>query len=606
MIQIPLQKASTSRTLVFDPDKTPWKKQAAEFVVGFQTGLPGPFDRVFIKRLPARAQAHDLLSNIRGKDTPGIPCFFGYRENSSRHYYVSENLPNTFKTAEQWLSDIPSELISVAFISAVVKQAILTFKILWKKEYIYTDFCAKNIMRDSGNSIYLSDIDSCWSLTRLAGKRHRRPNGIEFDIKFWDLWNTHVAVAAPGGEERAPPALVIAFAAVWLRALALKRSGHAAAAEALVKDPSATRQRPLWDALAAHNQQKFAGYFSIANPSPAYVQWQSLFDALREGRAPSWTDIRKGLHELTTAIEAKTAMVTVTVSLPSRMGQSTSPPEVQPGDEPLRVEAKALEQSLEPLYTGDAATFVGGLGSDNQLQRVREFRGKILDLDLRKRQDAVAGRNLLVRFVGHLAATVGAALAEADVDVADGLLQIGKELCENNGLGSDQGATAAAQSVADRQQALDRLVSAGDTCFFCGQPANNKEHNITVTAKRPVNSPSALPIRERFRIIMARCGKCASNHHFGWAVLVCGIVFLTWMLSSWLAHRITAQPDSSFWWIFWGTLALVWSCRRRVTFLFFQVWGEATAAGRKHRMQTREHGACRRLASKGWKFEWPY
>jgi hypothetical protein len=158
---------------------------------------------------------------------PGLPTFYGHVQEDGWYYYVWENLPPAFGSVEDLLlgrgSIDPADLVSRSLICAVVDQAAQTFAALWSEGYVYTDFCIKNIFRDDSDTIRLTDVDSCWSIARLARERH--PNGTTFGIKFWDLWNTHVAAAAPGGAERAPYTLVLSFAAVWLRALALKRRG---------------------------------------------------------------------------------------------------------------------------------------------------------------------------------------------------------------------------------------------------------------------------------------------------------------------------------------------------------------------------------------------
>jgi hypothetical protein len=330
-MRIILARGSDRDTLVFDPSRVAWKRQAGEFIVGFQTGLSDPFGRVFIKRFGTPAVAHNLLTTTCGRAVPGLPCFYGYAAEAGQHYYVSENLPASFALVEHLLISkgaiAPIDLVSEPFISAAVKQAVQSFAALWAEGYVYTDFCAKNILRDDRETIRLIDVDSCWPITRLASERY--PSGIAFDIKFWGLWNTHAAAAASGGEERAPRALVLSFAAVWLRALALKCSGDTAGAVALVRDPSAAKQQPLWDALAARNGREFAAYFLTAAASAAHGLWQSMFDALKAGQTPHWSEVVRAVGALADAVKSEVVISPLTSSRPSappRAALPTPPP----------------------------------------------------------------------------------------------------------------------------------------------------------------------------------------------------------------------------------------------------------------------------------------
>jgi hypothetical protein len=300
--EITLLRGRYQQTFTFDPVGQLWRESDNQTVPCIETGLPSPFARVFVKRLPAKAAAHDLLCSTRGQALPGMPCFYGYARAGEWHYYASES-PRGFVTVRELLEDqgAIADLISDSFIFAAVEQACESFADLWSRGYVYTDFCAGNILRGDNDTIRLLAVDSCWPKSRL--ERESRPNGTEFDIRFWSLWNAHLAPAMPGRVERAPHSLALSFAAVWLRALALKKNGDAEDAVALVKDPRDSMQKPLWDALATGDRASFARYFRLADlKTDVYQIWQSLFKALECGDQPTWDEIKSAAYRLNETI----------------------------------------------------------------------------------------------------------------------------------------------------------------------------------------------------------------------------------------------------------------------------------------------------------------
>jgi hypothetical protein len=307
MTKILLARGSEQQTLDFDPACQPWKRQQADFLVGFATGLPGVFARVFVKRQKVRPPGHDLLLALRGRAVPGLPCFYGHAAEGGFHYYVFESLPSAFVLVDHVLYGHtalrPADLICEPFIMAVVDQSAQSFTALLAENHVYTDFSTKNILADDGRQIRLIDVDSSWPLATL--QRNRHPTGVQFDATFWALWNTQVAARSPGGEARAPQTLVLSFAAVWLRALALKAAGDANGAVALVKAAGAASQEGLWSALARADRQGFVDYFQLTDPrTPAYDAWSRIFTALRAGNPVAWGEIQAAAQALAASIKA--------------------------------------------------------------------------------------------------------------------------------------------------------------------------------------------------------------------------------------------------------------------------------------------------------------
>jgi hypothetical protein len=378
MTRILLARGSERQTLDFDPARQSWKRQQADFLVGLATGLPGAFAHVFVKRQKVPPPGHDLLLALWGRAVPGLPCFYGHAADGGFHYYVFESLPSAFVLADQVLYSHtalrPADLICEPFITAVVDQAAQSFAALLAESHVYTDFSTKNILVDDGWQIRLIDVDSSWPLATLQRSRH--PTGVQFDATFWALWNTQVAAGSPGGEARAPQTLVLSFAAVWLRALALKAAGDANGAVALVKAAGAASQERLWTALARPDRQGFVDYFRLTDPrTPAYDAWSRIFTALRAGNPVIWSEIQAAAQALAVAIKAGVVRAPVPAPRPvvtpvPAPGPLSMPPD--PAHQPIsfarRLVSTLIAEALSLGVIGAVMAFMGAI-----VPRVPEF-----------------------------------------------------------------------------------------------------------------------------------------------------------------------------------------------------------------------------------------
>lgn len=362
MTQVQLTCGAERKTLDFDAKAQSWRRQNGEFLVGYNTGLPPPFARVFIKRLEAKPTGHDFLVASTGRNMPGLPCFYGYAADGAHHYYVSECLPPSFTLLEDLLYSrgprAPSEVMTESFIAAAVDQTAATFEALLKQQVVYTDFSAKNMLVDEDGLVRFIDVDSVWPLAKLQSSRH--PGGTEFDVKLWALWNLEIASASSGGEARAPLTLMLSFAAIWLRALALKQSGDANAALALLKDPGAAEQTPLWNALAGADRQAFAYYFRLAQADTAYDQWKQAFTALQNNAAVSFGDIRAATATLSAAIRTGASKA----AAPARLQPKTAPATAGASLSQIDYRSRLLPTALaEAVVIGLMALIVVFLGA---------------------------------------------------------------------------------------------------------------------------------------------------------------------------------------------------------------------------------------------------
>lgn len=288
-----------------EPSAGKWSNQSSEFIRSFPTGLAEPFKRVFVKRVSAEgATGHNLLVKLIGKTLPASPRVYGFDQNGRKCIYFFQDLPGRFKTLDEELEDIT--IIAPEIVRGVISKASGLFKVIERNGFVYIDFCAKNIMLDrKSGSIAVIDIDSSWPVTLL---RTKKPDN-EGQIEFWGVWNHVLCSGVSVRLENAPKSVLLSFAAVWSRAIALKSRGtkrdiHSALT--LVHNPSYERQLPLWVALGAKNREGFLEYFGLGiKAAPAYMQWQGLFNKLLRGGDIAWDEIIKATDILLSAISEK-------------------------------------------------------------------------------------------------------------------------------------------------------------------------------------------------------------------------------------------------------------------------------------------------------------
>lgn len=189
-----------------EPARARWSKQNCEFLVGYQTGLLAPFDRIFVKRVVGTpVSGHDLLMKLTGRALPFSPTFLGYVESKpGSHVYFFENLAPGFATLESELNS--SAIICLRIITDIVCKAASLFRTIYRFGFVYTDFCAKNIMIErKTQELAIIDIDSCVPMEVLLKPERLKAGGQE---EFWGLWNQHLSKSRPLRVENAQKSVV--------------------------------------------------------------------------------------------------------------------------------------------------------------------------------------------------------------------------------------------------------------------------------------------------------------------------------------------------------------------------------------------------------------
>jgi hypothetical protein len=309
---------------------------------------------VFVKRVSrAAVTGHNLLVKLTGRTLPASPRVYGIYQNGDKCLYFFQNLPASFRTLDEQLDNI--NVITPQLVRGVITKASGIFKVIERCGFVYIDFCAKNIMldRESGG-LAIIDIDSSWPATFL---RNKKPDN-QGQIEFWGLWNHTLSACIPVRVENAQKSVLLSFAAVWSRAIALKRRGTQVdvhSALTFVHNPSYERQRPLWDALLSKNQKGFLDYFIRGIKAlPVYVKWQDVFTKLFRGLNIAWEDIIKATDVLLSAIvEKKTQQASPRVKRVHTQGkrQSNKPTSLK-----LSVIAQAEAEDMQRLSGNDFLT----------------------------------------------------------------------------------------------------------------------------------------------------------------------------------------------------------------------------------------------------------
>jgi hypothetical protein len=247
---------------------------------------------------------------LTGRALPFSPTFFGYKEierhrKPRSHIYFFENLAPGFATLESELNN--SALICSQTISDVVRKAASLFRTIYRFGFVYPDFGAKNIMIDRRTQeIAIIDVDSCVPAEVLLKPEKSK---MAWQEEYWGLWSQHLTKTKPVRVENAQKSVILSFAALWCRALALKYSAGGAALTALklVHNPSYQAQRPLWEALSAQNKAGFLQYFGLRGVDAAnvYTQWQAVFNAFLRGQEVAWQDIVRATENLVREVGRK-------------------------------------------------------------------------------------------------------------------------------------------------------------------------------------------------------------------------------------------------------------------------------------------------------------
>jgi hypothetical protein len=286
------------------------KAKQCGFLPGLKTGLPRPFDQVFIKRFEnKKASAHELLKEVRGKMIPGTPRIFGIEEYGTNSIYVyqfmaGDTLNNVLMNNSNYLAFLTPELLI-----KIAEKASDCFEALGDYKYVYTDFNVKNLMYGPFGEIALIDLDSAWSDQYLI-QNWGNVKAINFDPSSWVWWRKYIAKQRGPAKTTAqlPKTMVLSFAAILGRAIGLINLSNPPPAEEIrefVRHPNIDVQKLIWHALDQGVDRGFYDYFNFSLSSTTQTQrmklfenWRDIFRELTAGRFVAWTEIRQVASEL--------------------------------------------------------------------------------------------------------------------------------------------------------------------------------------------------------------------------------------------------------------------------------------------------------------------
>jgi hypothetical protein len=290
-----------------DPDLR-WQYRRSEdcqFTVIKNTGLPSPFDQVFLKHWRTKpAPGHELLVASLGKKIEATPRIYGIGQTERGFVYVFEFLPESYQTLRRRLLVPEGEsLITPGLMLRITKQAEACFEELRRQKHIYTDWSCQNIMLDTaGLDPWFIDLDSAWSYLELQAHQGR-PDSDQFDVDYWCLWDefaVKLGQAPIPSPVSLPHTMVLTFAAVFGRGLGLAQSGERQKAAAYVRQAPYEDQRKLWQALKRGEVETFQEYFLLGSRGKdVFELWREVFSALTDRSSPArWPDIRQATERL--------------------------------------------------------------------------------------------------------------------------------------------------------------------------------------------------------------------------------------------------------------------------------------------------------------------
>src|SRR4051794_36227731 len=128
-----------------------WERRRSKdcrFTVITHTGLPPPFDQVFLKHWRMEpAPGHELLAASLGKKIEATPRMYGIGQTERGFVYVFELLPESYQTlGRKLLAPEGESLLTTDLMLRIVKRAEACFEALRQQKHIYTDWSCQNIM----------------------------------------------------------------------------------------------------------------------------------------------------------------------------------------------------------------------------------------------------------------------------------------------------------------------------------------------------------------------------------------------------------------------------------------------------------------------------
>jgi hypothetical protein len=271
-----------------------WRDKAHSFRIGVLTGFADEPKEVFVKRSRGRmVDGHMLMMGALQRPLPCSPAVLGHHIYEGDHYYFFENLPEKFHLLEDLIvkgsgvalpNILRTLLIDQDIGQRVVDVALKLFSEVHKRDFLYPDFTAKNIMVEWGGEwrCYIIDVDSCIPTSDL---RERERDSHAFCMTFWSVWRD----LGLGSAESLSRTMLLSFIAVWAHGAALVRAERDAGdIQVMLKHPEYdSHQKPFWDSLRDDgNLTAFQRYFGLKNQSDAiriFARWKLAADTLVDG-----------------------------------------------------------------------------------------------------------------------------------------------------------------------------------------------------------------------------------------------------------------------------------------------------------------------------------
>lgn len=285
------------------PDR--WKTQGGEFLLAYPTGYSGKFSKVFVKRYPIKnpAPAGTLLRSMIGHPLPNTPEVYGCASDSQYEYFFFEQISGNILAdllSGASKSYLKSDIFTEEFLNRLIKDCSNCLDAIAGQQWIYTDFCAKNIFITKQNN-FLIDLDSA-----LQHIDRDKPYSDKVSMDYWGLWLVF----------KLPCPLMVtqlaSFAAVLGRAYSIVKKGAdedqaLERARKLLRSPSfTTEQSPLWDGLSSGNKKQVLEFWNLPNDDfsdNVFNEWRSLLSGFKQNKATT-DSVLKAWASLIQAISA--------------------------------------------------------------------------------------------------------------------------------------------------------------------------------------------------------------------------------------------------------------------------------------------------------------
>ncbi len=302
-----------------------WTQQGGEFLTAHATGLAGNLSSVFVKRYhrntPAPAAA--FLKSLIGCPVVNTPDVYGYAKDAQYEYFFFKQI-EAGKTLDDLLANSsisPQYLRSKVFVPEFLYQLVdkigMSLEWLGNRQWVYTDFCAKNIFITK-QEVLLIDLDSALHNSLVSYKSARTD---KFSPTYWGVW-VHFRLRGPLMSTQLASLVV-----VLARCLAIVKKGGSSdqaidKARRLLRSPVfREEQLPLWESLRMRQKAKVLEFWNLPNNSASaaiYERWVALLEGFNSGTV-SIASVREAGNNLIHAVSSTSS------SVGTRVGGSAAP-----------------------------------------------------------------------------------------------------------------------------------------------------------------------------------------------------------------------------------------------------------------------------------------